>query len=29
LIDEACALLRQKQFSSMRSDKESSYQPGR
>jgi DNA-directed RNA polymerase specialized sigma24 family protein len=28
LIDEACALLRRKQFPSMRSDKESSYQPG-
>ena len=27
LIDEACALLRRKQFSSMRSDKESSCQP--
>ena len=29
LIDEACALLRRKQFSLMRSDKDSSYQPGR
>src|SRR5258708_37177228 len=28
LIDEACALLRRKQFSSMRADKESSYRPG-
>ena len=27
LIDEACALVRRKQFASMRSDKESSYQP--
>ena len=29
LIDEACALLRRKQFSLMRSRQESSYQPGR
>jgi DNA-directed RNA polymerase specialized sigma24 family protein len=29
LIDEACALLRRKQFSLMRSPQESSYQPGR
>ena len=29
LIDEACALLRRKQFSLMRSSQESSYQPGR
>ena len=29
VIDEACALLRRKQFSLMRSDKDSSYQPGR
>ena len=29
LIDEACALLRRKLFSLMRSDKEFSYQPGR
>jgi len=28
-IDEACALLRRKQFSLMRSPQESSYQPGR
>src|SRR5580692_796228 len=28
LIDEACALLRRKQFSLMRSPQESSYQPG-
>ena len=29
LIDEACALLRRKQFSLMRFPQESSYQPGR
>ena len=29
LIDEACALLRRKQFSLLRSPQESSYQPGR
>jgi|HubBroStandDraft_6_1064221.scaffolds.fasta_scaffold1267165_2 DNA-directed RNA polymerase specialized sigma24 family protein len=29
LIDEACALIRRKQFSLMRSAQESSYQPGR
>jgi DNA-directed RNA polymerase specialized sigma24 family protein len=29
LIDEACALLRRKQFSLMRSPQESSYQPGK
>jgi DNA-directed RNA polymerase specialized sigma24 family protein len=29
LIDEACALLRRKQFSLMRSPQRSSYQPGR
>lgn len=29
LIDEACALLRRKQFSLVRSPQESSYQPGR
>jgi DNA-directed RNA polymerase specialized sigma24 family protein len=29
LIDEACALLRRRQFSLMRSTQESSYQPGR
>jgi DNA-directed RNA polymerase specialized sigma24 family protein len=29
LIDEACALIRRKQFSLVRSPQESSYQPGR
>jgi len=29
LIDEACALIRRKQFSLIRSPQESSYQPGR